>query len=359
MSGTVLLISNRRPTDSGGRAEKIATRKRILNKYGWDVVVVHAPQPYVFDFPAAIIRCIRTGRRERVDAVASINNPFHLHILGFLTSRILRRPWLAELRDPIATHPDRDPTSPITWAARATERLVVREADRVVWFDGIQLSDDYFKRYNLPGNLVVQIPPIGYEKNKFDSAGEIEPEQFTITYAGSFYEEWIEPYTFIDGLGRYVERTGKRDLRVQFYGDWNDNYRRAVESAGVADIVETHDFVPHEEIVPLLKGSDVLLYVGGNDPGNRLNLPSKLWDYVGARCPILAVVDPSFRVATFIESHNLGLVADTDDPDAVAEALIAFRDGYEFTPDETVFKEYTRERSAERIASVLDDITHL
>lgn len=357
MPGTVLLISNRRPTDSGGRAEKIATRKRLLKEQGWEVVVVHAPQPYVSGFPAALMRCVRTGRRERADAVVSINNPFHLHILGFLTSRILRKPWLAELRDPISTHPDRDPTSPITWAAKATERLVVHEANRVVWFDGIQLSDDYFKRYDISDAQVVKIPPIGYEKNKFDVAAEVENDPFTITYAGSFYEGWIEPYTFINGLRRYVERTGRRDLYVQFYGDWNGDYQRAVEAADVGDIVETNDFVPHGEIVPILKGSDVLLYVGGDDSGNRLNLPSKLWDYVGARCPILAIVDPSFRVADFIESHGLGLVANTNNPDAVAEALITFRDGYEFTPDETVFDEYTRERSAKRIASILNAIT--
>ncbi|WP_435096246.1 hypothetical protein [Halarchaeum sp. P4] len=357
MSGTVLLVSNRRPTDSGGRAEKVATRKRLLENHGWHVVVAHAPEPYVSGFPEALARCLRTGYREGVDAVVSINNPFHLHLLGYLTSRALRTPWLAEIRDPIATHPDRDPDSPVTWAAKAVERLVVREADHVVWFDGIQLPDDYFERYDVPDERVVQLPPIGYEKAKFDAAGRADYETFTVTYAGSFYEGWIEPYTFIDGLETYVERTGERDLRAQFYGDWNDDYQRAVERAGVADLVETHDFVPHEEIVPVLKGTDVLLYVGGDDPGNRLNLPSKLWDYVGAQRPILAVVDPSFRVADFIETHGLGLVADVDDPDAVADALVAFRDDYEFTPDDSVFEEYTRERSAERIAGVLDDIT--
>jgi glycosyltransferase involved in cell wall biosynthesis len=357
MSGTVLLVSNRRTKDSGGRAEKVATRKRLLREHGWEVVVAHAPEPYVSGFPSALTRCVRTGRRERVDAIVSINNPFHLHVLGYLTSRVLQKPWLAELRDPISTHPDRDPNSPITWTAKAVERLVVREADRVVWFDGIQLLDEYFERYDIPNERIVKLPPMGYEKAKFDAADRIEYETFTITYAGSFYEGWIEPYTFIDGLGRYIQRTGRRDLRVQFYGDWSADYQDAVERAAVADVVERHDFVPHEEIVPVLKGSDVLLYIGGGDSGNRLNLPSKLWDYVGAKRPILAVVDPSFRVAGFVESHDLGLIADTDDPRTVAEALIEFRDDYDFTPDASVFEEYTRERSAERIAAVLNDIT--
>lgn len=356
MSGTVLLISNRLPTDSGGRAEKIATRKRLLEDHGWNVTVAHAPEPYTLGAPAALRRCIRLGRQQNVNVVLSINNPFHLHVLGYFTSRALGKPWLAELRDPIATHPDRDPESPITWAAKAVERLVVHRADRVVWFDGIQLPDDYFEKYDVPSERVIKLPPIGYEKEKFDPADADTYEEFTITYAGSFYEGWIEPYTFLTGLGRYIEQTEDRQLRAQFYGDWSSEYRVAASEAGVTDFIETNEFIPHEEIISVLKGSDLLLYIGGSDPGNHRNLPSKLWDYVGAQRPILAVVDPTFRVADFVREHDLGLVADAKDPDSVVDALARFRNGHTFDPDPTVFERYTRERSTQRIVEILEEI---
>jgi glycosyltransferase involved in cell wall biosynthesis len=245
----------------------------------------------------------------------------------------------------------------MTWAAKAIERLVVHEADRVVWFDGIQLPDDYFERYDIPDDRVVQLPPMGYEKGKFDTADAADYDEFTITYAGSFYEGWIEPYAFLEGLGRYIDRTGDRTLRVQFYGDWTAEYEQAASEIGVEEFVRTHEFVPHDEIVPVLKGSDTLLYIGGTDSGNRLNLPSKLWDYVGAQRPILAVVEPTFRVAEFLREHDLGLVADANDPESIANALESLRDDYTFAPDPPVFERYTRERSAERIAEILDEIT--
>lgn len=357
MPGTVLLISNRLPTDSGGRAEKIATRKRLLERHGWNVTVAHAPEPYFLGAPTALGRCIRLGRQNNVDVILSINNPFHLHVLGYFTSRALRKPWLAELRDPIATHPDRDPRSPITWAAKAVEHLVVHRADRIVWFDGIQLADDYFEKYDMSSERIIKLPPIGYEKEKFDAADADTHDDFTITYAGSFYEGWIEPYTFLTGLGKYIDRTGDQRLRIQFYGDWSSMYRDAASKAGVVDYLETNEFIPHEEIISVLKGSDLLLYIGGSDPGNRRNLPSKLWDYVGARRPILAVVDPTFRVAEFVREHNLGLVADATDSDSVANTLAKFRDEYTFDPNPDVFERYTRERSTKRIAELLDEVS--
>jgi len=354
---TALLVSNRLPDESGGRAEKVATRVELMAERGWRVVVGHAPEPYVRGFPSALLGMCRLARREDPDLVVSINNPFHLHLHGYLVARYAGVPWLAELRDPIASHPDRAPTSPRTWGAHAVERLVVREADQVVWHDGIQIPEDYFaERYpDVPAERFFRLPVMGYERATFETAPAREQDAFTVTYAGSFYEGWIEPYTFLEGLGAYREAGGD-PLRAQFYGDWNEDYARAATEAGVTDWVETHEFVPHEEIVPVLKGADVLLYVGGDDPGNRLNLPSKLWDYVGARTPILAVVDPSFRVAEFLRDHRLGVVVEPGDAEGIAAALRRLRAGeVGFAADADV-ERFSREHSADVLAQVFDAV---
>lgn len=359
MTGKLLLVTNRRPEDSGGRAEKISARKRLLKQYGWEVEVLHVPEPYLLGFPNAVRRGIALGRQRNIDVVASINNPFHLHLIGYLVSTVLQKPWIAELRDPISNHPDRKPSSPATWGAKFVERVVVHHADRVVWFDGIQLPENYFHQYDIPNDRVVKLPPMGYDREKFEAAEADEYETFTITYAGSFYEGWIEPYTFLEGVGEYVEQTGDRGICVQFFGDWNVSYESAAERAGIADLVENHEFVPHEEIIPVLKGSDVLLYIGGSNPGNRLNLPSKLWDYVGAGKPILAVVDPSFRVADFIRENDIGVVADAEEPGSVAQAIRDIRAVDTFKNDKPIRERYTRKRSAKRISCILDSMVNL
>jgi hypothetical protein len=106
----------------------------------------------------------------------------------------------------------------------------------------------------------------------------------------------------------------------------------------------------------VLKGADVLLYVGGDDPGNRLNLPSKLWDYVGARTPILAVVDPSFRVAEFLRDHRLGVVVEPGDAEGIAAALRRLRAGeFGFAADADV-ERFSREHSADVLAQVFDAV---
>lgn len=363
-SRKVLLVTNRRPDDPGGRAEKVDTRVRLLRERGWEVVIGHVPEPYVTGFPRRLYSLLRTGRSADIDAVLSINNPFHLHFHGFLASSLLGVPWVAEFRDPILPRPDLSGESMKWYPAAAVEWLVARHADRVLWFDGIQLPDDYFETTYPdvdPANFV-RLPPMGYERDRFEQADPIDYDRFTVTYAGSFYEGWIEPYDFVEGLSVYIDekdyRTTSGDIRVQFYGDWTPEYQRAVEGAGVEDVVETHEFIPHEEIVPVLKGSNAVLYVGGSDPSNARNIPSKIFDYVGARTPILAVVDPEFRVAEFIRDNELGIVVPPGDPGAVSDALESLADGsYAYDPEPTIFDRYTRGETAQRIADTLDAVT--
>lgn len=351
---TVLLVLNEGPEATGGHAEVYTSRIDPLADRGIDLVFGVAPPPYVLRAPLSLLAICWLGWREDVDVVHSVSNPFHLQVLGYLASRLLGVPWIVEFRDPMVEIPDREPGAPTTRLAAAVERLAVERADHVVWIDGIQLPDDYFqRRYGTDPDRVTKLPFMGYDRATFEGVEPVEYDRFTVTYAGSFYEGWIEPDAVLAALGEYCDGAD-RDLRVQFYGDWDPEYDRQVADLGLEDVVEHHDFVPHEEIVPVLKGSDALLYVGGTDPRNELNVPSKIYDYVGAGAPILAVVDPDFRVADVVRDHELGVVADPRDPSAIRDAIERLHRGdVDLSPDRDRF---TRDRHVRTVGDVIERV---
>jgi len=353
---TVLLVSDYLPTDPGGRAEKLATREVLLDERGWNLVICPVDEPYVLTLPVAIIRGVRMARKHDVDVVHSINNPFHLHLIGFVISLLCGLPWLAELRDALVTDPDVAAGSARYHARRLVERLVVSRATKMVWIDGIQLPPDYFRtQYPDHSADIERLPFLGFVPDRFEDAGAAAYDTFTITYAGSFYPGWLEPFSFLDGLDQFI-RDADDDIVVQFYGDWCDEYQQYAEDHAVDTVVRTHGFVPHEEIVPVLNGSDAVLYIGGTDEKNARNVPSKIWDYIASRRPIMAVVDPSFRVATFIEEHDLGVVASPDDPAEVAAALRQLRDGQFNGASTAVYERFSRSRLVDELARVLDSM---
>lgn len=358
-SPTVLLVTNRRLDENVGRAEKFTTRHRLITDHGWELTV-----GYVDPSPSGILLGVlkNLGGARRADVINSVSNPPELQIAGAILAGLTGTPWLAEFRDPLVTVPGVERRSLRGRFRALLERYILTHADRVVWYDGIQLPDEYFERTypDVPPDRYRQLPPIGYEQEKFDSIEPATFTSFTITYAGSFYPGWIEPTTFLKGLAIHRERhyADQDELRALFYGDWHPRYDKMAEDLGVADAVVPHEFVPHSELVSVLKGSDVLLYIGGEDPRNEQNLPTKLYDYIGARRPILALVDPSFRAADVIREYDLGIVVNPDDDEAVATALGELRTSSQFDAD-IPESHFTRERSTGAYVETLEALrTH-
>lgn len=351
---TVLLITNVHLDDENGRAEKFSTRERLIREHGWELELCYV-EPTVLGVLIGILRGLWLVRSA--DVVNSICNPPHLHIVGAVVSRIGRTPWLAEFRDPLVTNPDVVTGSISETFRKYLESYILREADSVVWYDGIQLPENYFlDQYPDAANEKVrQLPPIGYEKQKFSQIVPAEHESFSIVYAGSFYEGWIEPYTFIEGVGKYLSSNPEADLDVFFFGDWNSKYDTAVERVGAEDSIHRRPFVPHEKIVKEMKGSDALLYIGGDNPENRRNLPSKLYDYIGSRQPIIAIVDPDFRVADLIRERGIGIVVPPDNPEDVRDAIERIRSG-DYQYERVEGTELTREQSNAAYADALDGL---
>ncbi|WP_410764645.1 glycosyltransferase [Haloferax sp. DFSO60] len=353
----VLLLSDHRFSDPGGRAERFRTRAKHLEECGWQVELGYVSEPYVLRFPLEVIRLVRKARREKVDVVNSVNHPFHLHVIGFVVALLSGAQWLVEFRDPMVTHPDikDDVLLPLR---RFVEWLSVHFSDKVVWGDGIQIPDNYYEEtYAIPEGKVTRLPFAGYNAEAFESASTRQYNTFTVTYAGSFYEGWIEPYEFLAGIEQYVTQYDPEPFTVQFYGDWSSEYQREVEERGLERYIEVHDFVPHDEIIPVLKGSDVLVYLSGTETWNEQNVPSKIMDYIGAKRPILSISPDEFRVSKLIEEHQFGIVSDPTDPEDIADALDALRrDERRFGSTEGDADDFTRRKKNKQLVSILNEM---
>jgi len=358
---TVLLVSNRNLDEPGGRPDSFRTRVEQLRKYGWETQIAHVPEPFTRSVPRVVAKYARLARSNDIDVINGVCSPPELQIVALLVSELSGCPYLAEFRDPLTGNPDVDSSSISSRLRSVLESLIVRRADQIVWGDGIQISDEHFEqRY---GDLVsakwYKLPFVGYDSQVFNKTKTADFESFTVTYAGSFYEGWIEPYRFLEGYRRFIDEHDLTPQDTQFlvYGDWSEEYSEAVETLQLSQYLDTNDRVLHEEVVPILKGSDVLLYIGGQSSRNRLSLPSKIGDYIGTSNPILAVVDPEFRSGRFVREQGLGLVADPSDPDEIAAHLgTIYTDEFDLEPEAR--ERFRRERKIEEFAEVLDFVSN-
>ena len=76
---------------------------------------------------------------------------------------------------------------------------------------------------------------------------------------------------------------------------------------GVDHLVAVKEYVAHGEAVRLQCGADVLLMLQWDNPSEAGNLPGKLFEYLGARRPILALGYEGGEMARIIRERGAGV----------------------------------------------------
>jgi len=265
----------------------------------------------------------------RPDLVLAMTDPPVAGIAGAFVARRLRCPFVYNIRD---MYPDMavggDIVRPSAWVDRweKMHRRALTQAARV-----IVLGDDMRDRIlakgaspdrvvvvrdgsTIPASLPAQTDPICREiRSGFD---------FVALHAGNlgFYGAWNTLLAAAKTLSN--ENTGlvfigggaNRDALASTAADWPN--------------VRFLPFRPPEQIPHVMMAGDVhIITVRRGLEG--VVVPSKLYSILAAGRPILVVAASNSDAARIVTQARCGLVADPDDPAAVAAAIRALRDSPE------------------------------
>src|SRR6266550_2405265 len=262
---------------------------------------------------------IRLVRREGIDVVLTTSPPPSLHLLGAAVKRTTGAAWVADLRDPLTSHPHRRGYE--SQLARLKEkttggvgRLVASQADAIV-----AVSDAIAEEVRAlePKGKVVTIAN-GSDFDDFAGLEYHSSEKLRITHAGHFHGK-RDPKPFL----RALADSGLADVVARFAGDFRAADREYAESLGLGDGIELLGDVSRRRSLELQRDSEVLLLLIPESGGRgRGVLTGKIFEYLAAERPILAVVPPDGAAAKLVRDTGAGVVVPSDDVDALREALL-------------------------------------
>ena len=293
--------------------------------------------------------------RDEVDAVLTTSGPESTHLVG-LAMRRRGVPWVADLRDGWRFEPYRD--FPLGFEERVDagmERRVLSQADRVTAVSE-PITADLRDRLGL---LAVTVPN-GYddeERPAAESGHELSPERHSIVYTGRFATGGRSPAALISAL-RVLQQRGAPELgrlEVVLAGPLTGEERAALAEAGVGDALRSVGTLAREQTLRLQRDADsLLLLTAGNHEGEATG---KLYEYLFAERPIL-VLGERTEAARIVERARAGTAVPADDPERIADALVALvrgeADGFEPATLRSVRAEYDHARMAERMAAVIE-----
>jgi glycosyltransferase involved in cell wall biosynthesis len=285
---------------------------------------------------------------HRPDVVITSHEPANSIPLGALAKQ-MGFAWIADLGDPVLAA-----YTPYRWRQRAhaLERLVCEKADFVT-VTSVHARDLLMTRHGI-GPDRCHVVTQGYD-HRFDDTvvtGSSGEPVFTagileLLYTGSFYsfrrpDALIAAVLDTPGVRLSVASIMVPDVVVQ-------------AAAGHPESVRILGFLPHTHALMLQRRCDVLVNIANAD---HVQIPGKLYEYLGAQRPILHITDGDADPASGLIRDSGGWCV-ADDTAAIAALLRELvmqkqRLGcIELNPDPDFDRnQYTWERLASRLVAL-------
>jgi glycosyltransferase involved in cell wall biosynthesis len=264
----------------------------------------------------AIPAAIRIVKREGIDVVITTSPPSSVHLVGAAVKRATGIPWVADLRDSVVAHPHRAAERMLVrvkeQGEHAVAKLISHSANAIVCVSDAIAEE---MRGRNPRGEVVTIAN-GSDFDDFTGLEHHTSDRFRITHAGSFFGK-RDPRPFLTAL-----HDSGLDVHVRFLGDFRSTDREWAEQLGLGDRLELIPYAPRRRSLELPRDSEALLLLipeaGGRGKGV---LSGKVFEYLAAERPILALVPPDGAAAALIREAGAGVVVAPEDVEGIKAAL--------------------------------------
>ena len=282
------------------------------------------PDAEVVWVPDAARAAIRIVRERSIDLVLTSSPPVSVHLAGSIVARRTGVPWVADLRDSWLANPHRRYTSRSVRAKRELERQIARLALRpVAGLASVTPVIEDEARSLAPAGVPSAVISNGCDFDEFAGLVHERGPHLRLLHAGNFFGN-RSPRPFLLALCGLLERRPelRELLRVRFVGGFRSSDRAWADTLGLAAVLSIEPFLPHDQALAAMKAADVLLLLIPDSGGLGVTvLSGKLFEYLAAERPVLALVPPAGMAADLLRETGFAWVAGPDDVPATGAAL--------------------------------------
>lgn len=327
---------------------------RVLRGRIRNLILPYFEVPWVVP---AFLAVRRAHRREPADAILTTSPPAWAHLVGYLAKRLLGIPWVMDFRDQWCGHPVYTFNG---WQQRLDQKF---EGAWVATADVIVTATPGITAHygRIAGRSDVHTITNGYDAEDFRGIESVYPERFTVAYVGTLGHDY-NPLPFLGAWREFLSRRrldGAQAL-CRFVGHRSriDFDRELAGDELLRGSVRFEDFVGHAEALREMAEASVLLLLLSHD---GMALTTKLFEYLGAGKPILAVAPPG-ALSDFLAERHLGAAFRPEDRGGIVLELERLYDrhaqgtlGSLEEPRELAL--FERRRLTAALADMLDELT--
>jgi glycosyltransferase involved in cell wall biosynthesis len=296
---------------------------------------------------------------NQIDCILSSGPPHSAHLIAKKVSRKFNIPWVADFRDPwtgVYYFSQMKLSMRSIRKHQRLEREVLNTANSIVVV-GETMKNDFEKITNQR----VEVIHNGYDHKDYENLNPLQDEKFSIGYTGMFFRDQ-NPSELWEALSELIEELPgfKDDLQLKFIGKIDAAVLAGIREVGLSKYLIHKDYVSHDRI-PLLQSSMQILLLCINRIENASYiLTGKVFEYLGAKRPVLAICPPDSDIARIIHSTGSGTVIPFYQKAALKEALSNYYHQFKsgrLEVNSSGIEEYSRQNLTKKLAKLFDETT--
>ena len=242
-------------------------------------------------------------QEQKIRTVITTGPPHSLHLIGLGLKEELDIRWIADFRDPwtsIGYHEQLKLTAATREIHKELESRVLKAADQVITTSFTTKQE--FKE--------ITTTPIAVITNGYDVERINKPAldtNFSISHIGSLLAG-RNPQNLWKALAELISENKdfRTDFRLKLVGAVGEGVLGSIKKAGLESNLELRGYVSHKEALELQQASQLLLLIEIDSEETRGIIPGKLFEYMVANRPILAVGPMEADIEKIIRETNTG-----------------------------------------------------
>ncbi len=307
---------------------------------------------------------VREGRKildsQPIDLIFSSAPPYTCHMIARQLKRDSHLPWVADFRDSWVGWL----SAPERWFLpdridRRMEHAVLECADRCVTVSK-GVKEDLLSRNLRVDSNKWDLVPNGYDGEDFlNRKGNPSKDHFVLTYTGSLYGH-RSPETLLTALENILKKHPqiRSSIRIRFIGRVDPQFLEAFRWFG--EIIEYIPYVSHSESIQALLDTTALLLIIDDAPASKSIITGKLYEYIGAKKPILALA-PEGEAAHLIRDMRVGTIVHPNDVNGIQNALEIWMDIWKRTQSllkisDNRIDQFDRKNLTKRLAEIFNGL---
>ncbi len=241
-------------------------------------------------------------KKEHVQTIVTTGPPHSVHLIGKGLKEKLGIRWVADFRDPwtsIGYHKKLKLTKASQRKHKQLEKLVLNTVDELVVTS--QTTKEEFENFTLKPITVITN---GYDGQPLKQ--ELD-KKFTISHIGSLLTN-RNPESLWQAISELIEENKDfaSKIEIQLIGVVGDGILESIKAFDIADVVKTVGYISHEEVVKMQANSQLLLLLEINSEETRGIIPGKLFEYLNAQRPIIAIGPSDWEAGQMVVDHQAG-----------------------------------------------------